>query len=1154
MSRIVNLISLFVIVTLVSVWAFGQAESGTINGIVTDNTGAVVIGATVTATSVDTGLVRTTTTASAGEYAITNLPPKLYNVAIEAQGFQKYVHQIKVGVGSMNDVSAKLVVTGASTTVDVTGSAETAVVNTENQTLSQTINSKQMVDLPTLTRNPYDLVATAGNVTEDNNSDRGAGYSINGARSADTDILLDGGENVDLFTATVGQSVPLDTVQEFSVLTNNFTAEYGRAGGGVVNVATKSGSNDFHGTLYEFNRLSALAANTYNNDANDIAKPGFTRNQFGYSIGGPIVKKKLFFFSGTEWTRIRSDSTITQSIIDPAFLALPKVNGATKAFFNDFGHLRPNLGVLQNVNWQQANGGNCPAPLPCNAPFGQYVQYTVPSDSGGGFPQNTYSTVNRIDWNISDRNTLYARYALYSEDDFPGTVNASPYLGYDTGQTLFNHNVTINFTHVFTPNLVSSSKVVYNRLNNVSPLGLNPVGPTLYTSATALPALPGTNGSLVFPGYLENNPVGAIPIGGPQNLYQFYEDLNWTKGKHQFKFGGEYIQTRDNRVFGAFENAVESLSSGGSISDAAANLVAGQLSQFQGASYPQGKFPCSKDAAGNTIVTPACTLTLPVGSPAFGRNNRYNDGAWYVQDSWKVRPRLTLNLGLRWEYYGVQHNANPSLDSNFYLGSGSNLYQQVRNGTVQIANQSPVGGLWAKDTNNYAPRIGFAWDVFGDGSTSLRGGYGMGYERNFGNVTFNVIQNPPNYAVVSLVAGSDVPVLPIFTENSGPLAGTGTKALPGTSLRAVKQNLPTAYTQFWSASIDRQIMRNSVLSLEYSGSKGTGLYDIANLNDAGYGSAFLGDARAANRLNYQYTNINYRGGSGFSNYNGVNVKFSSNNLFNKGLQLLANYTWSHSIDNLSDTFSGGYSSNYGLGYLNAFDPRLDKGSSDYDTRQRFVVSSVWDLPWMKHASNGFVRQALGGWSMSPVFKVHSGYPFSIYDCTNLGAVGFTCPRYVPGAPVASSGHADAGNPIPGSPNLFTYLSLPLDASGVPVGNGNALAVPVCSGLYGVGCVYTQNGQGVPGRNGYQSPGFWNIDFVAMKNFKLTERYTMQFRGEFYNIFNHHNMYIQATNLDIENGTGVTAINTINGSPSAGSFNSTLPDERRNIQFALKLLF
>ncbi len=1153
--NIVRFISLLAILSLFSVWAFGQAESGVINGNVTDKTGAVVVGAKVTATSVDTGLVRTATTQSAGEYTITNLPPKTYDVTIDAQGFQKFTQRVKVGVGSVNDVSAKLGVTGASTTVEVTGSAEVAVVNTENQTLSQTINSKQMVDLPTLTRNPYDLVATSGNVTEDNNSARGAGYAINGARSADTDILLDGGENVDLFTATVGQSVPLDTVQEFSVLTNNFTAEYGRAGGGVVNVATKSGTNSFHGSLYEFNRLSALAANTYNNDANDINKPGFTRNQFGYSIGGPIIKNKLFFFSGTEWTRVRSTSVATQSILDPAFLALPEVNSRTKDFFSAYGNkFVPGLSVLQNVNWQQANGGNCPAPLPCNAPFGQYVQYTVPADSGGGSPQNTYSTVNRVDWNISDKSTLYGRYALYSEDDFAGTINASPYAGYNTGQTNFNQNVVINYTHVFTPSFVSSSKVIYNRLTNLQPLGTNPVSPTLYTSATALPDLPGTNGSLVFPGYSETTPGNAIPFGGPQNLYQFYEDLNWTKGKHQFKFGGDYIQTRDNRQFGAYENAVESLASGGDISSAAANLVSGQLYQFQGASYPQGKYPCPKDAAGHYVVSSACTLTLPVTAPSFSRNNRYNDGAWYVQDSWKVRPRLTLNLGLRWEYYGVQHNANPALDSNYYLGSGANLYQQVRNGTVQIANQSPVGGLWAQDKDNFAPRVGFAWDVFGDGSTSLRGGYGLGYERNFGNVTFNVIQNPPNYAVVSLVAGSDVPVLPIYTDNAGPLAGTGTKFLPGVSLRAVQQNLPTAYTQFWSASIDRQVMRNSVLSVEYAGSKGTGLYDIANLNDAGYGSAFLGDPRTTNRVNYQYTNINYRGGSGFSNYNGLNVKFSTSNLFNKGLQLVANYTYSHSIDNLSSTFSDGYSSFYGLGYLDAYNPSLDKGNSDYDTRNRFVVSGVWDLPWMKNSSNAVARQILGGWSMSPVFKVHSGYPFSIYDCTNLGATGYTCPRYVPGVPVPGSGSANVNNPIPGSPNLFNYLPLPLDSTGVPVGNGNVLAVPNCTGLYGVGCSFTQNGQTIGQRNGYQSPGYWNIDFVAMKNFKLTERFTMQFRGEFYNIFNHHNMYIQATNLDIENGTGVTAIQAVNGEPSAGSFNSTLPDERRNIQFALKLLF
>ena len=608
-------ISLLAILALFSIWAFGQAETGVVNGTVTDKTGAVVVGATVTATSVDTGLVRTTTTKSAGEYTITNLPPHTYDITIDAKGFQKFTQSVKVGVGSVNDVSAKLGVTGSSTTVEVTGSAEAATVNTENQTLSQVITSKQVMELPTLTRNPYDLVGTAGNVTEDNNSMRGAGYSINGQRSADTDILLDGGENVDLFTATVGQSVPLDSVQEFSVLTNNFTAEYGRSSGGVVNVATKSGTNSFHGSLYEFNRVSALAANTYNNDAQrqaaflsgacvlgqpcDVGTFGFTRNQFGYSIGGPIVKNKLFFFSSTEWTRVRSNTTTTVDIVDPAWL--PLAAPATQAFFNQYGKIGSNFHPVSKVSWGQAlaAGGDptiC-APLSCNAPFALAGQYNAPGDSGAGAPQNTYSTVERVDYNLSDKTTLYGRYALYSEDDFSGYINSSPYVGFNTGQTLFNQNVTINLTHVFTPSFVSSTKLIYNRLNQLQPLngasggcGAQIVCPTLYTSSVATPALPGTNGTMIYPGYSEFTPGNAIPFGGPQNLYQIFEDLSWTKGKHQFKFGGGYIQTRDNRVFGAYENAVESLGSS-DIPSSLANLLAGQIYQFQGASYPQGTVP-----------------------------------------------------------------------------------------------------------------------------------------------------------------------------------------------------------------------------------------------------------------------------------------------------------------------------------------------------------------------------------------------------------------------------------------------------------------------------------------------------------------------------------------------------------------------------------
>jgi len=1147
-------------------------------GTVTDSSNAVVSGANVTVVSVNTGLTRTVATSTAGEYVITNLKPDTYSITIEHSGFQKFVQRVTVDVGAKVEVSAQLSVTGVATTVEVAASDEVASVNTETQTLSTVVTSKEITELPTLTRNPYDLVATSGNVSSDMNSNRGAGYAINGARSADTDILLDGAENVDLFTATVGQSVPLDSVQEFSVLTSNFSAEYGRAGGGIVNVATKSGTNQFHGTVYEFNRVSALAANTEQNNANraqafadgscvvgqpcDVGKFGFTRNQFGYSLGGPVIKNKVFFFSSTEWTRVRSSSPVSASIVDPAFLALPQVSPNTKSYFNTLpSALAPGVSVISRVNWGQATNGLCPPPLPCSAPLGEAVSYQVATDAGGGFPQNTYSTVNRVDWNINNKNSLYGRYALYSEDDFPGTVTNSPYAGYSTGQTFFNQGVNITYTHVFTPSLVNSLKLNYNRLNNLQPLGTNPIGPVLYTS-TATPALPGTTGSLIFPGYNAFTPGNAVPFGGPQNLYQIYDDLSWTKGKHQFRFGGAYLQTRDNRVFGAYQNPIQPLGTSfagsnhlyDSYNSALFNLVNGTIYNFQGAIYPQGKFPCQHTpgtpgsdggpgSGGVAIPTPDCTLTLPVGPPAFGRNNMYNDGNFYANDSWKLTPRFTLNLGVRWEYYGVQHNSNPALDSNFYLGPGATLYDQIRSGSVMLANQSPVGGLWGKNLNNWAPRVGFAWDVFGNGTTSLRGGYGLGYQRNFGNVTFNVIQNPPNYAVVSLNSSSTTS-FPIFTTVAGPFTGTGTSVLPGTNLRAVQQNIPTAYTEFWSMAIDRQLMRNSVVSVEYTGSKGVHLYSIADMNQQGFGGIFLGDG---NRLNYQYNEINYRGANAFSDYNALNVKYQANNLFNKGLYLNAAYTWSHSIDDLSSTFTDGYASFYMLGYTNGFFPALDKGNSDFDSRNRFVLSGTWTIPTGNHFQSGPAKMIFGGWQVSTIFVTHTGNPYTVYDCTN--AIYATCPRWIPTANLSPSG--SLGSRV--GPNLYNFLPLPQDpATGLPMGTGNSLSNPVCTGLVGIGCSFTLAGGPEPAaRNAYQSPGYWNQNFVIAKNFKLTERFNLQLRGELYNAFNHSNLYVYNFNLDVSGGLQAVQADKGGVVPNGPGSNT---DERRNVQFALKLSF
>jgi outer membrane receptor protein involved in Fe transport len=1126
-----RLVSSVCILLLISTWASAQTETGQITGTITDATGAVVLGARVVAKSANTALTRETASNAAGIYTIPSLKPDAYDVTITASGFQTVTQRVEVAVGGKTDVSVQLAVGSATEIVEVTGSAANAV-NTENQTLSETITSQQIDMLPTSpTRNPYALVGISGNVTEDNSSVRGAGFAINGLRSASTDILLDGAENVSSFTATVGQKIPLDSVQEFSVLTNNFTAEYGRASGGVVNLVTKSGSNTFHGSAYEYNRVSALSANTFQNDATATPKGTFTRNNFGFSVGGPVLKNKLFFFNNTEWVRVRSITTTNNTIIDPASVA--SLGADSQAFFAAFGKLAPNVQTIAK--------GPCSATL-ANSPLCDSVVFNVPGDAGGGAPENTTLEVARIDYNFSSNTTLFGRYASYKELDFPGFVNSSPYAGYNTGQTNYDQNFEVALVHFFSPNLGNTAKATYNRLNGpVQPLGTAPVGPTLFTSS-AVPSVTvgGNTFPLVFPGYNETAPGLGLPFGGPQNLYQFYDDLSWTVGKHQFKFGGQYIHLRDNRVFGAYENPVELL--GTNLNSGLANLNSGNIFQFQGAVFPQGKFPCPKDATGATQVSPACTLTLPVSEPAFNRNYHYNDGAVYAQDSWKLRPRFTLNLGVRWEYYGVQHNANPALDSNFVFGTGANEFQQIRNGSVQLAQNGGV--FWKPAYHNFGPRLGFAWDVLGDGKTALRGGYAISYERNFGNVTFNAIQNPPNYAVISLQSFVDVPgALPVFTDTAGPLAGSGTKALPAVSQRAINQNIKTAYAETWNLSIDRRVGKG-VFSVAYAGSHGVHLYDISNVNPATSGGAFLGDARFANRLNFQYSNMNFRSDNGLSHYGALNLKYGVTNLLNKGLGITANYTWSHALDNLSSTFSDGNgattSGAFQLGYLDAFNPRLNYGNADFDIRHRFNLAWTWEVPWMKSASNAIARNVLGGWGIGSILSIRSGSPFSIYDCTNFN--GTSCPNYVPATPIPRTGSS-----VSAGQNLFNYIAIPDGGSNV----GVALGIPTCTGLDHVGCTYTTNGQSYPERNQFLGPNFWNTDMNFYKTFKLTERFGLQFRGEFYNIFNHHNLYVTTENVDVSS-LSTPFIQTEKGGIYGVAGQPT--DERRNIQFGLRLTF
>ena len=978
--------TLFLLVMATSA-ASAQGEQGQINGVVTDPQDRVVANAEVTLTRVDTGARRNTTTDEQGAYTFPSLQPGLYDVTVKSTGFAEFTQKAQVSVGSKLTVDVKLSTQAVAERVDVVAGQGGVEINVTDQQLSDVVNVQQIRELPTLTRNPYDLVGIAGNVTPDG-SGRGTGYAINGQRSASTSILLDGTENTDNFTATIGQLVPLDSVQEFRVITGNFSAEYGRASGGIVNVATIAGTNEFHGTAYIFNRISRLASNGFDNNARGIPRQVFTRNQFGYSIGGPVLKNKLFFFNSTEWIRVRSGGASVAFVPTPQLIAAS--SATTRNFFGGYqttgplgrtltvGQVVSTFGAGNFVATPNSPGGNAFSALPANLPAFGEVTYSTPQDVGGGTPQNDMQTVVRIDYNMSDKTQIYGRWALQDQVNALGTNASSPWVGFNTGSFNFNQNFVANLIHSFSSNLVSATKLGFNRLNGGQPLGDQPPGPTLYTLSGGSTSLQGVR--IGFPGYLPFSPGNAIPFAGAQNVYQLNEDLSYTSGKHNWRFGGQIVHMRDNKTFGAYLNSVQVL--GANNPEALSNLVSGNLQSFSVAIDPGGRFP-----------TPAGTFVpLPAGPPSFSRSNRYWEWAGYVNDSIRFSPRLTLNFGLRYEYYGVQHNAqDPGLDANFYYGAGATFQQRLRNGSFQRAPDSPVGGLWNKDLNNFAPRIGFALDVTGDGKTSVRGGYGLAYERNFGNVTFNAMFNPPNYAVVALTANTvntsgvvttgDVATLPIFSANLGPFAGTGpARRLTAVSARHVDENIRNAYAHFWSLSFERELGRNTVGSLEYSASAGRKLYSIGDINRLGCGTVFLGGSTPSasggvtSRCNGIATSINTRGNLGYSNYYGLTGSLESNNLRNTGMTFTARYTYSNAKDNLSSTFSD--TSFFNLGFTDSYRPDIDYGNSDFDVRHRFAGSFVYDMPFFKNSSNGF-KKALGGWSLNTIVNLRSGFPFSI---------------------------------------------------------------------------------------------------------------------------------------------------------------------------------
>jgi outer membrane receptor protein involved in Fe transport len=1087
--------------------AAAQTETGRISGAVTDATGGILPGVTVTARSVATGATRELTTDQTGQFVFANLQPGPYEITATVAGFNTSNAKATVTVGSAVTVDMRLDVAGARENINVV--AEVPRINVTNAEVATTISETQIRELPTITRNVYDLVAVAGNVsggtvdeetgTEWTETTRGTGYNINGMRASSTNLLLDGAANNNEFDTTVGQEVPLDSVQEFSVITSNFSAQYGRASGGIVNVLTKSGSNVFRGSAYEFYRSDKLSTNTFDNNANGIEKDPFTRHQMGFSIGGPVKKDRMHFFGNLEYIRVRSNATLFGWIPTPQLIAASAP--ATRDFFAKYGgSTTANGRVLTRAEVSQEIGTAPGAfnSLPADLPVFGLVEKTLPIDAGGGDPQDDYQFVSRVDLSLPGQSQLWFRYALQNFESQPGTNANSVYEGYDTGALEKNHSLLASYTRVFGNSFTMQSKLVFNRLLEDQPLNGDEYTPTLYMNPTNPIRLQGDR--IAFPGYLPWSPGNSIPFGGPQRLLQLYQDQTLLRGRHDLRLGGSYVHIEDDRTFGAYANAVQSLSTGSAAVPSLDNLVLGQIQRFNVAINPAG-FP------GGTYVT-------PVALPNFTSFNRYNEFALYANDNWSVHDRVTLNLGLRYEYYGPQTKTEPKIDSNFYYAdpnvsvstsTAEEIIRGIAGGGVLRANESPTGTLWKPDRNNFAPRVGFAWDVFGDGRTSVRGGYGLGYERNFGNVTFNVLFNPPDYLVTQIEAPTDVPTLPVQTDNAGPFGGVAgvTKPIPAGSLRHVDQNIETAYAHFYSASMQRQFGSNMTGSIEYTGSTGRKLYDLADPNKRGAELVYLGTGSATARPNPNYGAFNTRGNRGRSQYHGVTFGLDTRQLANTGLQVAVKYTLGSARDNLSTTFSDDANNNFNLGYMDAFDPMLDWGYAQFDTRHRLVASGIWVLPFAKNAT-GLTRALAADWQMNWIFTARTGYPFTLWDCTNQSLI---CMRAQD--PIGLDMKATSGTPTE-NPNEFRLLDLsPLAA--YAGGYKHPLTGNTDFGPYPSDMVE---------RNSVRGPGFWNVDFTLAKRVRFSGRAT-QFRLEAYNLFNHANLFPFTGTADLSSNSEIT---------------------------------
>jgi hypothetical protein len=1115
----------------------GQTVQGVITGTITDPSGASVPNATVTITNAGTGLSQSTTTGTDGSYRFSLVPPGSYVIDIKAASFtQVKASGIVVEASQTVPFSIKLELAKGREIIEVT--AQAPLVQTATSDLALQIDRTTIQNAPLVDRDVFStLPFLAPQVSPGLNLNPASG----GARESGTAYLLNGADDNDNFSeGAVNIHPPLESVEDFSILTNSMGAQYGRGAGAVVSANQKSGTNRFHGAVYEFNRNASLNANDFFYDRDFHAdptlpkRPKYIRNQFGGEVDGPIRRDKTFFSFAYDRIKLGAGATAANTFV-PTSAALSYLQAKGGALARQVLAAYPP--VTSDIACPGDDQGITGAGTDPNTGLPNQVGclsfFNPQTDT-----QDAY--YGRVDHNFSPSDRLSVAVNIFREsfiDQFGGgglTTN-----GPINGSTINHyHNISLIETHSFSPRIVNEFTVSHNRHYNTFIEGKGTdTAPNIYLD-------------------MQNEGFGPIQFGPyeggqiqgfVQDRWQATDNLTVTRGRHSLKFGGggQYgilYRNWDLGLPGQYEFG-ELISVDGACP--ACTVV---TPASDGVRQPDGTIANVQDEtrsnfAGDYPYFQETSIDPGSGAKASAyRHYTYHDYYVFAQDDWKLTPRLTVNLGLRWDRYGAPGEAHNIISQ--FTNMGCNILDPACLAGLRVG---PVSRMWPTRNKDFGPRLGFAWDVFGNGKASVRGGYGIYYDRIFDNIWSNGAWNPPFYALIDFQADlgdavfySNPASIGAAYDTSNPIPHPGKRV----SLLTMDQNMKDSSVQNFHLGVERQVLGSFLLRAQYQGSLGRHLPMLENYNrydgDA-YGVASKTSLTAV-LPNPLYNGFNYRSNSITSTYHSLVLEAQKR--IGHGLQFETGYTFSKLLDLNSDLFAGcstigGYTAPYY--YVSNAKPNLYRGPASFDHRHSYKFSVTYELPFLKQ-QKGFVGHALGGWTIASFFQMYSGHPIDVYNGRtrirarnssgslvldpngvpyniggdyNLDGLGNDHPDFIG----SSLGSVYSGaSPADG---IFTDDNrIGCAVSGVPSNVVPSASSSLCPSTpstlfgnpaYGTGSKPFERFGGL-GRGVFHGPKFLEMDMGLSKSFRLTETIKLDFRAQAQNLTNHPNFDCIDSNL------------------------------------------